>query len=86
MLSDPLAEHKIAWLKANDIDPRDVPVGAVPTVVSRDGVALIIIMVYLRDETGRKYWDGGTDGVAMKIREWPLKVAAPPELDGWVRR
>lgn len=68
-----------AWLKANNIAPRDVPLTAVPKVA--DGQ--IKTRVYLRRD-GKAYLDARGD-VATGSIEVPLLVEPPAVLGPWLR-
>lgn len=65
------------WLRANDIEPTDVPVWHVPKI--SDGQ--ITCRVYLRRD-GRKYLVDGEP--AMDTVVVPLKEAPPEVLSQWL--
>lgn len=67
------------WLRANDIEPTDVPTDAVPDLTV-EGV--ITCPVYLRNAEGHKYLVG--DDVARGSITVPLKVRPPAALHGWL--
>lgn len=68
------------WLRANDIDPNDVPIEGPITIETEASVRgwSIRYVAHLRNEQGRKYVDETTGEVAQEQRTAPLKVA-PPE-------
>jgi hypothetical protein len=61
------------WLRANDIDPCDVPIHGPITI----GHERIQYAAHLRNEAGRKYVDETTGDVAQEKRTAPLKVEPP---------
>ncbi|MGW1796937.1 hypothetical protein ACWCQN_13220 [Streptomyces sp. NPDC001984] len=68
------------WLRANDIDPNDVPIDGPITIepLTMGGARCIRYAALLRNERGRHYEDPGTGDVAREERIQPLKVE-PPE-------
>jgi hypothetical protein len=70
----------LAWLRANSIEPNDVPTDTTVTVVTTDdGAAVIRYEVYLRDGGGHKYFADADDtkGAAREWRTTPLTVLPP---------
>lgn len=72
----------LAWLRANGIDPADVPFNSEIAIepASRKGAQLIRHTVYLRDETGHKYLAPATGDAAQEERTVPLVIAPPDAL------
>jgi hypothetical protein len=62
------------WLRANDIDPRDVPVEG-PIAIDQGHIRYTVL---LRNEDGHLYRDPVTDDAAREERTAALKVE-PPE-------
>lgn len=69
-----LMEDVAHWLRANDIEPTDVPIGG---PIAIDG-QLIRYTAMLRNEAGRHYADPDSGDVACEQRTASLKVD-PPE-------
>lgn len=69
----------MAWLRANGIEPTDVPLGAVPHIA--DG--MIVCVVCLRNEHGHHYITG-TGAMASTTVTVPLKVKPPAALADWL--
>jgi hypothetical protein len=70
-------DETLTWLRANHIDPCDVPTDA--TITIEDG-AVIRYEVFCRDTTGHKYLadpDDTEKGAAREERTVPL-LASPP--------
>jgi hypothetical protein len=67
------------WLRANDIEPRDVPIEAVPDL-SVEG--RITCPVYLRRD-GKLYVDGSGEAARGSVTV-SLKVKPPAALYGWL--
>jgi hypothetical protein len=73
-------ERLCVWLRANGIDPNDVPTDA-RLAVADD---LIFCPVYRRNDAGRLFVDPATDTAARKVVAVPL-VAEPGEtVAGWL--
>lgn len=74
------------WLRANGIEPNDVPTDSTVTIEPGDcGSAVrhthvVRHAVYLRNATGFHYEDPATNGAAREDRTVPLIVPLP---DGW---
>ena len=66
------------WLRANDIDPNDVPITG-PIIIERDPLEgrSIRYAALLRNEAGRHYVDQATGDAAREERTTSLK--AEPE-------
>ncbi|MEI5520702.1 hypothetical protein WB388_08815 [Streptomyces brasiliscabiei] len=68
----------LSWLKANGIDPEDVPTNTEITVeTGTDGGRLIRYTVYLRNANGAKYLDEATGEPAQQERTAPAQVEPP---------
>lgn len=69
------------WLRANGIDPADVPVGEEITIepLTLGGDRAIHYTAYLRNAEGRFYRDEDTEGPAQESLTVPLTVAPPPQ-------
>lgn len=68
----------LSWLRANYIDPEDVPSEAEITVeTSVDGARLIRYTAYLRNEDGAKYLDESIGEAAQETRTAPVQVEPP---------
>lgn len=69
-----------AWVRANGIDPNDVPVDPPLTIESSGGgVPVIRYTALLRNENGRPYPDPDTGDAAAEERTVPLVVEPPAE-------
>lgn len=68
----------VAWLKANGIEPTDVPIDEVPRIIA----GAISCRVFLRNEEGRKYLVDGE--VATAQTSVPLRQAPPESLSEWL--
>jgi len=69
------------WLRANGIDPSDVPIEG-PIAIERDqlGKWSIRYAALLRNEDGHRYVDPATDDAAREERTTPLKVDPPTNV------
>ncbi|MFD4569371.1 hypothetical protein ACFWOX_34040 [Streptomyces sp. NPDC058467] len=69
------------WLRANGIDPDDVPLEG-PIAIERDrlGKWSIRYAALLRNEAGHRYVDPATDDAAREERTTPLKVDPPANV------
>ncbi|MDQ1037274.1 hypothetical protein QFZ75_003690 [Streptomyces sp. V3I8] len=70
------------WLRANGVDPSDVPVHEDITVepLTLDGTGRVIrFTAYLRNAAGRLYLDEATGDAAREERIVPLVVDPPPQ-------
>lgn len=73
-------DETLRWLRANGIDPCDVPTDTTLTVETTDTGTVIRYDAYLRDEHGRKYLadpHDDTKGAAREQRTTPLTVPPP---------
>ncbi|MGJ5897977.1 hypothetical protein ACSCBZ_39425 [Streptomyces niveiscabiei] len=64
------------WLRANGIDPCDVPIHG-PITIDQGRIRYA---AHLRNEAGRKYVDETTGDVAQEERTAPLKVEPPANV------
>ncbi|GHC28989.1 MULTISPECIES: hypothetical protein [Streptomyces rochei group] len=71
-------EELCKWLRANRIDPCDVPPDAAITIEAADSGCLIRYTAHLRNDSGHKYLDTATDTVAQEERTVPLVTDPPP--------
>lgn len=68
----------LSWLKANGIDPEDVPTNTEITVETGTGGDRVIhYTAFLRNEDGAKYLDEATGDAAHKERTAPVQVEPP---------
>ncbi|MFM9604261.1 hypothetical protein [Streptomyces turgidiscabies] len=70
------------WMRANDIDPNDVPIDS-PISIEPDtagGDSRIRYTAHLRNEQGRKYVEETTGDVAQEERTTPLKAKPPANV------
>ena len=70
------------WLRANDIDPNDVPING-PISIEHEvtsGDRRIRYAAMLRNEAGRHYLDEGTRAVAQEDHTAPLKIEPPANV------
>lgn len=79
--NDRLRQELQAWLRANGIDPGDVPVHEDITIepLTLGGDRAIRHTVYLRNADGAKYLDEATGDAAQEERIVPLVVDPPPQ-------
>ena len=70
------------WLRANDIDPNDVPINGPIAIdeATADRGRLIRYTAMLRNEAGRHYADESTGDVAQEERVVPLAVEPPANV------
>lgn len=68
-----LRDYVAAWLRANGIDPSDVPIEG-PIVITRDRIHYDAL---LRNGTGHCYVDPVTNDAARAAR-WARLLVAPP--------
>lgn len=68
------------WLRANGIDPADVPLHDEITIelLTFGGDRAIHHTAYLRNADGKKYLDEATDDAAQEARIVPLTTDPPP--------
>lgn len=64
------------WLRANDIDPDDVPIEG-PITIERGRIHYAAM---LRNQAGHRYQDPSTGSAAREERSAPLKVAPPTNV------
>lgn len=65
------------WLRANDIDPGDVPIDG---PIAIDDEQRIRYAALLRNEAGHRYVDQATGDAAREERTAPLKVDPPTNV------
>ncbi|WP_307621697.1 hypothetical protein [Streptomyces sp. V3I7] len=64
------------WLRANGIDPRDVPIEG-PIAIEHGRIRYAAL---LHDEAGRRYQDPSTGHAAREVRSAPLVVEPPASV------
>jgi len=64
------------WLRANDIDPNDVPIGG-PLAVEGGRIHYAAL---LRNEAGHRYVNESTGDAAREERTAPLKIKPPANV------
>lgn len=72
----------LTWLRANGVNPDDIPTDTTTTVEpgSPDGALVIRYEVYVRDDSGHKQLADPADDTKGAAREWrttPLAVLPP---------
>lgn len=79
--SDELRAHVVEWLRANEIQPEDIPPDPTMTI---DGDRLTTD-VHMRGSEGQKLFT--TDGMALErtTRTYTISVPAPPDVAEWLR-
>jgi hypothetical protein len=79
----PRTSELVAWLRCNDVDPRDVPYKSEVFIGTDDGVAWFVEFdAYVRSEIGAIKYDLVTETFAYDVCRVPL-VNDPPM--GWLK-
>ncbi len=73
-------DELLVWLRANGIDPNDVPIDSTIGIAPTDGGHVVKHTVFLRNDAGRHYEDPATGDIAQEQRATPLTVPLP---DTW---
>lgn len=80
-LSNELQDHLVEWLKANGINPNDVPHDAEMTY---DGNELNTDL-YLAGEEGGRVMLPGRNELARTMATFTITVEPPPDVAWWLR-
>lgn len=80
-LGNELHEHLVEWLKANGVNPHDVPTDAQMTYDGRE----LVTDLYVTTEDGKRLLAPGRDELAVTTGTFTITVEPPPDVAWWLR-
>lgn len=76
-----LHQHVPAWLRANEIEPNDIPSAVHPSLVGDQLTA----EVFARNGQGQIQFDPSGNEAARETKTFTVTVQPPPDVAEWLR-